>query len=184
MSFEWIESHARAPKIMKTSSNSGIVKLDAKGTRFSDNREVWHMEVAGPPWNSTSRHACGDSKKTIRTDIFNLVMLLRDHLDCKVELGTRLKVFTTQVIETRMTLYAMNMLEDGRFLATELATAVLPFTFSSRGKYNAILRMMSIFHAEMTNQEALLKEMDREVLRTEGKTVRDVLRLPADMELE
>jgi hypothetical protein len=36
----------------------------------------------------------------------------------------------------------------------------------------------------MTNQEALLKEMDREVLRTEGKTVRDVLRLPADMELE
>jgi hypothetical protein len=98
MSFEWIESHARAPKIMKTSSNSGIIKLDAKGTRFSDNREVWHMEVAGPPWNSTSRHACGDSKKTIRTDIFNLVMLLRDHLDCKVELGTRLKVFTTQVI--------------------------------------------------------------------------------------
>jgi hypothetical protein len=48
--------------------------------------------------------------------------------------------------ETRMTLYAMNMLEDGRFFATELAMAVLPFTFSSRGKYNAILRMMSIFH--------------------------------------
>ena len=51
--------------------------------------------------------------------------------------------------ENRMTLYSMNLLEDGQFFSTELATAVIPFTFSGRIQYKAVLRLMAIFHVSI-----------------------------------
>ena len=100
ISFEWVETHDRAAKIAKTktSSNSGILKLDAKATRLYDNCEVWQLEVAGPPWNPVLSHIVGDTKKSLKTDMFNLIALLRNHLDCGIELATGLKVFSTTVI--------------------------------------------------------------------------------------
>ncbi|RUS32220.1 hypothetical protein BC938DRAFT_475995 [Jimgerdemannia flammicorona] len=184
VAFEWIETHARAAKISKSATISEIIKVDAKGIRLSDNEEIWHLEVAGPPSNPTSRHSIGDTKKILRTDIFKLVSILRNHLDCKIELATRIKVFSSLVIDDRLTLYAMNMLEDGRFFATELATTTMPFTFSGRTKYKTVLRLMGIFHDELITQAAVLEEIDCEVLRPEGKTVRDVLRLPEELMLQ
>ncbi|RUS32219.1 hypothetical protein BC938DRAFT_475995 [Jimgerdemannia flammicorona] len=222
VAFEWIETHARAAKISKSATISEIIKVDAKGIRLSDNEEIWHLEVAGPPSNPTSRHSIGDTKKILRTDIFKLVSILRNHLDCKIELATRIKVFSSLVIgkwqfcavimaantgyseilnhslfsDDRLTLYAMNMLEDGRFFATELATTTMPFTFSGRTKYKTVLRLMGIFHFpkysrsclpmqdELITQAAVLEEIDCEVLRPEGKTVRDVLRLPEELMLQ
>ena len=96
--FDWVESHERAIKITKSADSSGIVLVDAKGTRISDDKEIWHMEVAGPPWNPTTRHTVGDSKKTLRTDVFNLVAILLDHLDSDIGLATKIKVFCMQVI--------------------------------------------------------------------------------------
>src|SRR4051794_37449598 len=101
---------------------------------------------------------------------------------------------------TRMTLYALNMLPDGRFLSSELATALVPFSFHGRNQYKAVLRMMAIFHVcvsydlcsylfsqntysvflqdEITKQEELMGEIDRTVLRSKGTKVRDVLNIP------
>ncbi|CAI2193383.1 2282_t:CDS:2, partial [Funneliformis geosporum] len=115
-------------------------------TRSYDGLDVWHMEVAGPPYNASEKHTLGDSKKTLRTDILNLIAILRDHLDCEVELATKIRVFSTQSINNRLTLYALSMLSDGRFLVTELATATIPFSFNARSQYKAVLRMMAIFH--------------------------------------
>ena len=56
---------------MKSDTNSGIVKLDAKAIRNSDGLEIWHMEVAGGPSDTTDKHTLGDMKKTIRTDVLN-----------------------------------------------------------------------------------------------------------------
>ncbi|CAI2198494.1 12639_t:CDS:2, partial [Funneliformis geosporum] len=117
-----------------------------QATRSYDGLDVWHMEVAGPPYNASEKHTLGDSKKTLRTDILNLIAILRDHLDCEVELATKIRVFSTQSINNRLTLYALSMLSDGRFLVTELATATIPFSFNARSQYKAVLRMMAIFH--------------------------------------
>jgi hypothetical protein len=178
LEFDWIESQARAAKIMKSSTNSGIVRVDVKATRSYDGLDVWHMEVAGPPYNASEKHTLGDSKKTLRTDILNLIAILRDHLDCEVELATKIRVFSTQSINNRLTLYALSMLSDGRFLVTELATATIPFSFNARSQYKAVLRMMAIFHDEMIKQEALMEKINRSVLRTKKTKVRDVLRMP------
>ncbi|CAG8815499.1 3754_t:CDS:2 [Gigaspora margarita] len=177
LEFDWIESHSHSFKIRKSETNSGIVKVDAKAIRNSDGLEIWHMESGGPS-DATDKHTLGDTKKTIRTDILNLIEVLRNHIDCNVQLATKLKVFCTLVIGSRMTLYSLNMLPDGRFLSVELATASIPFSFHGRHQYKAVLRMMAIFHNEITKQEELMGEINKSVIRSEKTTVRDAFKIP------
>nr|CAG8613196.1 10296_t:CDS:2 [Entrophospora candida] len=40
-----------------------------------DDKEIWHMEVAGPPSPPTMDHGVGDTKKSLHSDILNLVAL-------------------------------------------------------------------------------------------------------------
>ncbi|CAG8557486.1 301_t:CDS:10 [Gigaspora rosea] len=174
LNFDWIESYASSTKITKSATNSGIVKVDSKATRYSDGQEVWHMEVAGGPCKTTDLHTLGDTKKTMRMDVLNLIGILRNHFDCDIKLATKIKV-------TRMTLYALNMHPDGRFLSSELATALIPFSFHGRNQYKALLRMMAIFHDEITKQEELMGEIERSVLRSKGTTVRHVLKIPDEL---
>ncbi|CAG8786139.1 9847_t:CDS:2, partial [Cetraspora pellucida] len=178
LDFDWIETHSNSSKITKSEANSGIVKVDAKAIRHSDGLEIWHMEVAGGPSNATDKHTLGDTKKTIKTDTLNLIEVLRNYIDCNVQLATKLKVYCTLVISTRMTLYSLNMLPDGRFLSVELATATIPFSFHGRHQYKAVLQMMAIFHDEIIKQEELMAEISRSVIRPEETTVRDVLKIP------
>ncbi|CAG8515915.1 28185_t:CDS:2 [Dentiscutata erythropus] len=164
--------------MVKSSKCSGIVQVDAKATRYLDGLDVWHMEVAGPSYNAANDHIVNDTKKSLRTDLLNLIMILRNHLDCDVNIATKIKVFCTQAIKTRLTLYALNMLPDGRFLSSELASVDIPFSFNGKSQYKSILRMMAIFHDEITKQETLINEINKCVLRSNGTTVREVLKIP------
>ncbi|RGB28552.1 hypothetical protein C1646_673131 [Rhizophagus diaphanus] len=158
--------------MIKSATFSGIVRVDAKATRHLDGLDVWHMEVAGPSDNASDDHIIGDAKKSLRTDLLNLIAILKNHLDCDVNVATKIKVLCTQAVKTRLTLYALNMLPDGRFLATELASAVIPFSFSGRSNYISILRMMAIFHDEIEKRETLMEEINCRVLRSIETTVR------------
>nr|CAG8536530.1 15087_t:CDS:10 [Entrophospora candida] len=182
LTFDWIESHLQAAKVTKSSTDTGIVKdefsdfniyiqFNKKGTRNRDGNDVWHMEVASPPGNQIIAHTVDDTKKTLRTDILNLVAILRNHLNIDVNIAKQIKVFSTQVIENRLTLYALSILEDGRFLSYELASADLPFDFNSRSKYKGILWMMAKFHDEMVQQMAILDKIDRLLITCKGKTL-------------
>ncbi|CAG8672551.1 16257_t:CDS:2, partial [Dentiscutata heterogama] len=169
LEFDWIETHVRSAKIVKTPTDSGIVLVDVKGFRVSDGKEIWHMEVSGPPSNPTTRHTVYDTKKTLHTDILNLVDILRNHLDLDVNIAKKIKVFSMQVIACW---------EDGQFVAYELASAELPFDFDSRSKYMAVMRMMAIFHDEVVQQKA---KIDRILIPCKGKSVRNVLRIPENL---
>ncbi|CAG8446127.1 11266_t:CDS:2 [Cetraspora pellucida] len=67
-------------------------------------------------------------------------------------------------------------IKDDRFLVSELATAVMPFSFSGRSQYNGVLRMMAIFH--ITKQEELIKEVNQLILWPKDVTVHQVLKIP------
>ncbi|RHZ68253.1 hypothetical protein Glove_296g50 [Diversispora epigaea] len=62
LDIDWIESHSRSTKLMKSESNSGIVL-----------RMQRRREVAGPFCNAPNKHVLDDSKKTFRTNILNIV---------------------------------------------------------------------------------------------------------------
>ncbi|CAG8787765.1 22604_t:CDS:2, partial [Dentiscutata erythropus] len=162
----------RMIKIMKTSNDSGITLVDVKGVCISDNKEIWHMEVSGPPSNPITRHTADDTKKTLHTDILNLINILRNHLDLDVNIAKKIKVFSMQVIAYRLTLYAFSMLENGQFVAYKLASAELPFDFDSRSKYMAVMRIIAIFH------EAIMDKIDRILIPCKDKSIRSVLRIP------
>jgi hypothetical protein len=49
----------------------------------------------------------------------------------------------------------MNILPDGKFLATELASVSVPFSFNGRLQMKAILRMMAILHVCILDQLVL-----------------------------
>ncbi|CAI2166289.1 20677_t:CDS:2 [Funneliformis geosporum] len=147
---DWIESHSPSGKLTKSTTNFGIVKVDIKD----------------------------DTKKSLHTDILNLISILLDHLDLSVEVATRIKVFSFQVIEYRITFYSLNMLNDGSFLASELGSALFPFSFDARAKYKQILFLMGIFHKEVMNQISLIQELDLKVDHYKGKSVRSVLKIP------
>ena len=58
------------------------------------------MEVSGPPCDAAGDHILGDAKKAIRTDILNLVSVLQNHLDCDINIATKIRVFSTHAIST------------------------------------------------------------------------------------
>ncbi|CAI2181754.1 8754_t:CDS:2 [Funneliformis geosporum] len=147
--FDWIESFARAAKMIKSSTFSGIVRVDAKATRHSDGLDIWHMEVAGPSENASDDHIINDVKKALHTDLLNLVAILRNHLNCDVNIAMKIKVFCTQAISEYIV-----------YATTELASIVIPFSFNGRSQYKSILRMMAIFHEEIEKQEILIEEIN------------------------
>lgn len=49
----------------------------------------------------------------------------------------------------RLTLYSLAMMEDGRFLAAELASTTLPFSFAARSRFKGVLKMMAIFNVSI-----------------------------------
>ncbi|RIB28917.1 hypothetical protein C2G38_2156758 [Gigaspora rosea] len=85
------KSHAHSAKMVKSSKCSEIVQVDAKATRYLNGLNVWHMEVAGPSDNATNNHIVNDTRKSLHTDFLNLIMILRNHLDCDVSTAMKIK---------------------------------------------------------------------------------------------
>ncbi|RHZ48204.1 hypothetical protein Glove_555g16 [Diversispora epigaea] len=166
---------------MKALNDSGIVLVDVKRVRVNNDKEIWHMEISGPPSNPSTCHIVNDTKKTLQLDILNLIEILRNHLDLDVNIAKKIKVFSMQVIAYRLTLYALNMLKDGQFIAYELASAELPFDFDSRAKYLAVMRMFAIFHDEVVQQKAIMDKIDRILIPCKDTSVYSILRIPENL---
>ncbi|CAB4481787.1 unnamed protein product [Rhizophagus irregularis] len=169
VSFDWIESHSPASKLTKSPTNSGV--------RLFDDKEIFHAEVS-----AHHRHhqviMLLTAKKSLHTDILNLIAILLDHLRVLVEDATKVKVFSLQVIEYRMTLYSLNMLNDGTFLTSELYSTLLPFSLDAISKYKGILYLMAVLHEEITKQISIMKDFDLAVHHNGKSIVRDVLKIP------
>ncbi|CAG8540974.1 7294_t:CDS:2, partial [Cetraspora pellucida] len=73
------------------------------------------------------------------------------------------------------------MLEDGQFVAYELALVELPFDFDSRSKYIAVMQMIAIFHNEVVQQKTIMDKIDCILIPCKGKSVRNVLRIPENL---
>ncbi|CAH1761202.1 5828_t:CDS:2, partial [Entrophospora sp. SA101] len=174
--FDWIESHSPASKLTKSPTNSGIVKVDARGVRLFDNKEIFHVEVSGPPSPPSDNNAVNNTKKSLHTDILNLIAILLDHLRVPVENATEIKVF-----KYCMTLYSLNMLNDGTFLTSELYSTLLPFSLDAISKYKGILYLMAIFHEEIMKQISIMKNLDLIVDHNGRNIVRDVLKIPKSL---
>ncbi|CAI2162742.1 16467_t:CDS:2 [Funneliformis geosporum] len=180
MYFNWIEAHSYAAKLARLPSESGIVKVDANGIRIQDNQETWHLEVAGSPSIFSMKHANDNTRKSMNLELLTLIAVLREYLSAPIRLAKKLKVFSCQVIGDRITLYSLNLIEGGKFLAEELESAKIPFSFSSRMRYMGIFKMIARFHDELMEQEEIIGKLEASLYVDidESPKVRDVLTFP------
>ncbi|RHZ71775.1 hypothetical protein Glove_253g29 [Diversispora epigaea] len=112
--------------------------------------------------------------KSLHSDILNL-----SWIPVKIAIGV--KVFSLQSIGYRITLYSLSMADDGSFISSELASAVIPFSFEGRSKFKAVLYLMFIFHDEFIKQLSVMQKLDLNINNNEGNKVRDVLKIPKSL---
>ncbi|PKY48440.1 hypothetical protein RhiirA4_525237 [Rhizophagus irregularis] len=159
LKFDWVEAHARSAKIMEITTDSGIVLVGLKGIRIGDDREIWQMEVSGSPSTPTF----GGTKKSINTDILNLVKV---YGSLAVD-----EPPTESMIEAAKIDYATRL-----FLHTQQQLQQV-YSSPSEDKERKNNKGFAIFHDELVQQEAIMNKIDRILIPCEGKCVRDVLNL-------
>lgn len=74
MVFVWIEPHSPAAKISKSSTSSGIVLVDGRVSYLISKLLFMDYPLS-----------INNTIKSLHTELFNLVAILLEHLDCPVE---------------------------------------------------------------------------------------------------
>ncbi|RIB16466.1 hypothetical protein C2G38_2316507 [Gigaspora rosea] len=167
--YMWLKKDVRSIKeaILMFTSNFGERKTDLLILRLSDTREFLNVEVSGPPYRS---------KKNIR-----LCRLLGNNLDCNIEDAKNVKTYSIQVIKNRLILFAVFLAGKKKYLAVELASCIIPFTFDAITCYIRIFNFFAIIRNEFLEQEKLQRKI-RAFIPTNNcsKNLREWLHLPDD----
>ncbi|CAG8745800.1 33561_t:CDS:2 [Racocetra persica] len=181
--YMWIEKDVRSIKDANDMfmSNIGERKTDLLILRLSDARELLNVEVSGPPYRSTKKHSVGDVKKLLMMAICNLCRLLGNNLDCNIEDAKNVKTYSIQVIGDRLTLFTVSLADKKKYLAVELASCIIPFTFDAISCYKKIFNFFAVIRNEFVEQEKLQKKI-RSFIPADNCTenLREWLHLPDD----
>ncbi|CAG8785771.1 14135_t:CDS:2, partial [Cetraspora pellucida] len=112
--YEWIEKDVRSVKEAGSmfAINIKSRKTDLLVIRLSDATEILHVEVSGPPFKADKKHTIGDIKK--------LLMMA--------------------AIGDKLTLFSVSLVDKKKYLAIELASCVIPFSFEEIGYDTSKLR--------------------------------------------
>lgn len=94
--FNWIESYACFAKITKLATNSKVIKVVFTIIRYFNRLSLWYMKVAGSLCSIINVYSTlNNIKKTLHINVLNLIIILQNHLDCSVELATKIITFCT-----------------------------------------------------------------------------------------
>ncbi|CAG8579992.1 13413_t:CDS:2, partial [Acaulospora morrowiae] len=181
--YMWVEKDVRSVKEANFMfmGNIGERKTDLLILRLSDAREFLNVEVSGPPYRSTKKHTVGDIKKLLVMAICSLCRLLSNNLDCNIEDAKNVKTYSIQVIGDRLTLFAVSLLDKRKYLAVELASCIIPFSFDAIACYMKIFNFFTVIRNEFVEQEILQRKI-RSFIPTDNcsENLREWLHLPDD----
>ncbi|CAG8571490.1 21767_t:CDS:2, partial [Gigaspora rosea] len=113
--------------------------------------------------------------------ILSLCRLLGNNLDCNIEDAKNVKTYSIQVIKNRLILFAVFLAGKKKYLAVELASCIIPFTFDAITCYIRIFNFFAIIRNEFLEQEKLQRKI-RAFIPTNNcsKNLREWLHLPDD----
>jgi hypothetical protein len=64
-----------------------------------NDKELIHVKVLDSLLSLTKCHSIDDTKKLLHTNILNLILILLDYFDLSVNIATKIKVYSFQVID-------------------------------------------------------------------------------------
>ncbi|CAG8720416.1 1444_t:CDS:2, partial [Funneliformis mosseae] len=179
--YGWIEKDVTSIKVTNNMFEYDISsrKVDLLIQRLSDNMEVMNTEVSGSPFKTAQPHAVGDIKKLLMMSVCNLCQLFRSNLDCSVKDAKGVRTYSIQVIGDRLTLFSVSLIDRKKYLAIELATCIIPFSFDSISHFTKIFSFFKTIRNEFKEQEKLRKKISNPADNITER-VRDWLFLPDD----
>ncbi|CAI2192327.1 6581_t:CDS:2, partial [Funneliformis geosporum] len=177
----WIEKDATSIKVANKmfEDDIGSRKVDILIQRLTDNKEILNTEVSGPPFKSALPHTVGDTKKLLMMSVCSLCQLFSDNLDCGTEDAKRIRTYSIQVIGNRLTLFAVSLTDRKKYLALEMATCLIPFSFDTISHFTKIFNFFRIIRTEFKEQNQLRKKISN-LADNINTRVRDWLYFPDD----
>ncbi|CAG8769369.1 5720_t:CDS:2, partial [Dentiscutata erythropus] len=180
--YDWIEKHVTS--INETNNmfldNIGPRKTDLLVIHLADGIEIMNTEVSGPPLKATQTHTVGDIKKLLMMSVCNLCRIFGNNLDCSVDDAKGIKTYSIQIIGDRLTLFSISLISQKKFLAVEMASCLIPFSFDTITYYTKIFNFFMTIRTEFIDQEKLRKKIYSSIPVGNSKRVRDWLALPDD----
>ncbi|GBB84815.1 hypothetical protein RclHR1_01140004 [Rhizophagus clarus] len=159
--YEWIEKDVGS---IKGANNIFLCDIQPRKTdllilRLSDATEILDTEVSGPPFNSTKKHTIGDTKKLLLMSVCSLCKILANNFDCPIKDAKGVRTYCIQAISDRLTLFATSLIEKKKYLAIELASCIIPFSFDTISCYTRIFNFFAIIRKEFVEQEEIQKKI-------------------------
>ncbi|CAG8708759.1 10088_t:CDS:2 [Cetraspora pellucida] len=180
--YDWIEKNVTSIREANNMFVDAISprKTDLLVVRLSDGMEILNTEVSGPPFKATITHTVGDAKKLLMMSICSLCRIFGDNLDCSVNDAKRIKTYSIQVVGDRLTLFSVSITDQKKYLAVEIASCIIPFSFDSISYYTKIFNFFAIIQDEFKEQEKLRKKIHSSIPIVNNEKIRDWLYLPKD----
>ncbi|CAI2194595.1 12069_t:CDS:2 [Funneliformis geosporum] len=180
--YDWIEKNVTS---IREANNMFAVDISPRKTdlfvvRLSDGMEILNTEVSGPPFKATISHTVGDVKKLLMMSICSLCRIFGNNLDCSAKDAKGIKTYNIQVVGDRLTLFSVSITDQKKYLAVELASCMIPFSFDSISYYTKIFNFFAIIQAEFKEQEKLRKKIYSSISIENTERIRDWLYLPED----
>ncbi|CAG8582263.1 4991_t:CDS:1 [Diversispora eburnea] len=182
--YDWIEKDVKS---LRDASNMFAINVRTRKTdllvlRLSDATEILHVEVSGPPYKLDKKHTVRDAKKLLMMGVCNLCRILANNFDCPIDDAKKVKSYSIQAIGDRLTLFAVSLVNKKKYLAIELASCIIPFSFEAIGCYTKIFNFFAIIRNEFIEQEKLLKRIRSFMPSVDDDTsdLREWIHLPDD----
>ncbi|PKY55772.1 hypothetical protein RhiirA4_548898 [Rhizophagus irregularis] len=180
--YDWIEKNVTS---IREANNMFVDDISPRKTdllvvRLSDGMEILNTEVSGPPFKATISHTVGDVKKLLMMSICSLCRIFGNNLDCSAKDAKGIKTYSIQVVGDRLTLFSVSITDQKKYLAVELASCMIPFSFDSISYYMKIFNFFAIIQAEFKEQEKLRKKIYSSIPIENTERIRDWLYLPED----
>ncbi|RIB12108.1 hypothetical protein C2G38_2101793 [Gigaspora rosea] len=159
--YEWIE---RQVKSIKDASDMFTTVMRSRKTdllvlRLTDATEILYIEVSGPPYKPDKKHTVGDAKKLLMMAICNLCRTLSNNFDCPIDDAKKVRSYSIQAIGDRLTLFAISLIDRKKYLAIELSSCIIPFSFEAIACYSKIFNFFAVIRNELLEQEKLQKKI-------------------------
>ncbi|PKY56481.1 hypothetical protein RhiirA4_507299 [Rhizophagus irregularis] len=162
----WIEKEILSTKAMEFIDDpTGELtkkKVDALATDFIYNTDVMNLESSGGPLQQDRKHTLGDSDKISNTGVDILLQCLRKYLGASIETAKKLKSYSIQIIEDRITLIEVSLYKPRVCKEVEVRNAVFPFALSSIGEYMRVFELVSYYVDGLLSRQEIMQELSME----------------------
>ncbi|RIA90324.1 hypothetical protein C1645_737965 [Glomus cerebriforme] len=158
----------------------GPQKTDLLVLRLSDRMEVMNTEVSGPPFKAIITHTVRDAKKLLMMSVCSLCRILGNNLDYSIKDTKEIKTYSIQIVGDQLTLFSVSLTDKKKYLAVEMASCMIPFSFDSISYYKKIFNFFAIIQTEFKEQKKLRKKIYSSIPIENSERIQDWLYLPKD----